>query len=1245
MSDSRIQLAEQKQEYTRKIDGITFIDITLLEKAVEAIPAKDKLRQKMIRSGVEFWDSDKTIVKKPVVAISTIGSFLVSLENTPPGMIRLRMGNVTTEPFTLENIREGLRNTMGAQSFHTYMNPQGKTARALYDVTVKHGHFSVAHADTLGIYALGISHKAELELDVQRDLVHLARETSARTSAQDDPTLVAMTQTGATASKFIRQQIVDVLKTFSSSGNVQDWREERNSLFPLSGTVSIGINGSIRNLSKLVADIAGSGKELEYRNILALLNDSLYGFFPEMFKPTHTYGHVFSVDQPAKRAILLFGAPGVGKSTQTEYLVKQIPGAMCVSTGNLARRLQQKIADLTPLNEVEKKAAESLDRMKQGKLMDDQAIYALLTAHFAPGGEGHETYAKSHTVILDGVIKTTENIAAFDNALATFNAQSGTIPMSISGVINLVATEHELMTRFESRVKQATQAGQAQRPDDNIAIYRERLAIYTRNQTPVTEYYRQHSDLFTVDTSQGIEKTTAILIDTLEKCHVQVKAPASSSREANPSSIKPPLLAMPDKLVLVSALQPIPLKSKSGSLSLRTTVITNNAAKFKEFDTQLGDGYGMDVTQCTIADGQDTEEALQALCTQIMANQAHSPHFILREETILMSADHPQEDLTHVPVNELAERKLKSVLHISRLRAYKPQWSENKTLQAFTLRTYEKRSYGYITPNKKSACKYGFGWDAIFVNAATGLTNEEFFQQYGKKSARQHTISDFIETYLRYKALKMLQHHHLSLTRPIDFGENYFHLSTFTRTEKHLSNPHVTEWGIDKLRNAMINEGLFVKASWSRPVKNYFSPPFSGLPLTAKKDEAEETIFMTHDILHHLICDLICDVENPLAGHFNVYSAWRMASEACTLVLADMFYADGLVKSGVDKSCVDKRIYPLFEAIKRTQNIPDPVQVPNEAKMAFIKSLLSANVRYALLGDDAGWRALLSCDGIITEENIACLEAYKNHFGKFFIGDNAWTRANFDNMQKHGDSLQKWVANVGRDTFRRSNIPLLSDVHDALIGQQVKVHDYSQIVDTIFEFIFETKIKPHLSKEKVAFEPDSVLQSRAFRRFLMGQVSLFERYPVPLNMGRIRERIYARLKNEAVFSPAEQEELRLSFEQYILGLEGLRLMSKEEAMNARDCSSVFPPVYISYPDMQKQYKSIENCVKDRIAGYAMTTSRLGAHRNSVFVLEEKQYTQKQVASIADAELDSPRIPTFHDEPVTEDRKATSLNIG
>jgi hypothetical protein len=140
-------------------------------------------------------------------------------------------------------------------------------------------------------------------------------------------------------------------------------------------------------------------------------------------------------------------------------------------------------------------------------------------------------------------------------------------------------------------------------------------------------------------------------------------------------------------------------------------------------------------------------------------------------------------------------------------------------------------------------------------------------------------------------------------------------------------------------------------------------------------------------------------------------------------------------------------------------------------------------------------------------------------------------------------------------------------------------------VQSPIDYLFETKIKPHLQPGSQKLESKELTQSNAFRRFLIGQISLFSRYPTPLNLDHIKTYIVHRLRDGTPFNNAEQDQIRKQLEQYILGLEGLRLMSREEALNAIDCNPVFPPVYISYMQMQNRYATIANCVEQCITRY------------------------------------------------------------
>lgn len=508
--------------YVKMINGILFIDAEALDASVPAtVPAKDRLRQKMIHAGVVFWDAENTIVQTPVIAITTVGGFLVKLtDDLKPDEIKLNVGEQSVR-LNAKDIVEAMKKTMGLQSTHTYMNPNAKSLTELYELTTKYNHYSFAHAETIGFMVLGLSKQAECEFDYQRGLLHLARETSARHACQDQPAFVAMSETGVEIGSAILKATEKVRAGAASSIKKLDDREEVNAFWPCGTAVSFGINATLRNYQKLF----GTSGSAEYMRVLRAIHQPLSYWFPELFKPLAPLLSSKSANTPnlllfppqakqSKPAILLLGAPGVGKSTQTSRIMQQLPNLMCISTGNLLRKALAKIKAGQPLNAAEDALAKTntLGNMAAGGLVDDDAVYALLMAYLSPGGEGYEEYCKASLIILDGVIKADRNLGPFERALNKFNQQS-TMPMYLTKVVNIEAPDDNLIARQQARVDASLKKGEPQRPDDNVETYKLRLQNYNSSMQPVIDHYRATNIFLPVDsTDKTIEQTTAALL-------------------------------------------------------------------------------------------------------------------------------------------------------------------------------------------------------------------------------------------------------------------------------------------------------------------------------------------------------------------------------------------------------------------------------------------------------------------------------------------------------------------------------------------------------------------------------------------------------------------------------------------------------------------------------------------------------------------------------------------------------------
>lgn len=503
--------------------------------------------------------------------------------------------------------------------------------------------------------------------------------------------------------------------------------------------------------------------------------------------------------------------------------------------------------------------------------------------------------------------------------------------------------------------------------------------------------------------------------------------------------------------------------------------------------------------------------------------------------------------------------------NIADLHVWVPKWGEDSYLKDIEHTKYSHSVRGYVDPALKGLHNSQvLGWDHLFINPSTGKTNlDNIKSPFGKNSARQLVLADFVTEYLLYRKPKSLQHHtDLQPRRAIEFNKE-MSVSGFMQKNKYISNPNVNKWGLEIIMKRILDEGVFFKAGTSRPVKNFFSPPFGGIPLTAKKSGVEETIFMFHDLGHHLIPDLIFDGEDSPEMQ-NVYTAWRMMSEAMTLVLADMLYADTLVESFPEaEKNVDSRIYGLFKGL-------DIEAVNEENRQKIVTSLLWANTRYAVLGDDSEWRKLLK------EGQESKLEIYKGHFEKFFVGDHVWTYANYRNMASLKDSYKQWTGLIGDKFLKKANLLLLSDMANKLKEEGADLSSFEDTVSYVFKEIISQRIfleRPEKTSSEVGEEERL---SCAFCRYMIGQLSFYSRYQdldgVALRGQKLREKLEA----QEFFSSEIRDEIYKQYVDDVRYVWGLGCITISTATNVSQIHPIFPPVYINYS--KQEHKTVKEAL-------------------------------------------------------------------
>ena len=158
--------------------------------------------------------------------------------------------------------------------------------------------------------------------------------------------------------------------------------------------------------------------------------------------------------------IVIFGAPGSGKGTQSERIVEKY-GINHISTGDVLR------AEIKNGTELGKTAKGYID---QGQLIPDELMIDILASVF-------DSFKDSKGVIFDGFPRTIAQAEALKKMLAE-RAQD------VSIMVDLDVPEEELMVRL---IKRGKDSGRA---DDNEETIKKRLHVYHSQTSPLIDWYK-----------------------------------------------------------------------------------------------------------------------------------------------------------------------------------------------------------------------------------------------------------------------------------------------------------------------------------------------------------------------------------------------------------------------------------------------------------------------------------------------------------------------------------------------------------------------------------------------------------------------------------------------------------------------------------------------------------------------------------------------------------------------------------
>lgn len=159
--------------------------------------------------------------------------------------------------------------------------------------------------------------------------------------------------------------------------------------------------------------------------------------------------------------IIIFGAPGSGKGTYSEEIVKKYHMSH-ISTGDV---LRNEIKNSTELGKIAK------DYIDKGQLIPDELMIDILAKKYdeQPEGKG---------VIFDGFPRTIAQAKALKEMLAKRKHDMGIM-------IELIVDEETLMARLLNRAKEQGRA------DDNEETIKKRFEVYHTQTAPLAEWFEK----------------------------------------------------------------------------------------------------------------------------------------------------------------------------------------------------------------------------------------------------------------------------------------------------------------------------------------------------------------------------------------------------------------------------------------------------------------------------------------------------------------------------------------------------------------------------------------------------------------------------------------------------------------------------------------------------------------------------------------------------------------------------------
>ena len=175
--------------------------------------------------------------------------------------------------------------------------------------------------------------------------------------------------------------------------------------------------------------------------------------------------------------IVIFGAPGSGKGTQSDKLIEKY-GLEHISTGDV---LRAEIKNGTELGQTAKRYID------QGQLIPDELMVSILAKVYDSFGR------EQRGVIFDGFPRTIPQAEALKLMLQERGDR-------VAAMLELDVPEDELMKRLVLRGQQSGRA------DDNEETIKKRLVVYHQQTQPLIAWYRQEGIHYHINGSGELDR-------------------------------------------------------------------------------------------------------------------------------------------------------------------------------------------------------------------------------------------------------------------------------------------------------------------------------------------------------------------------------------------------------------------------------------------------------------------------------------------------------------------------------------------------------------------------------------------------------------------------------------------------------------------------------------------------------------------------------------------------------------------